>query len=97
MLINKAMQYIVCSVFLALAVGGPCAGFAGNIFTVVSGNDWNAVANWSEGVPAAGQNVVVASGRAGDGCVPKYTSIAEHDNSTIENACQRPRALRGCA
>ncbi len=35
------------------------AAGAANTFTAVSGSDWNTAANWSEGVPVAGQAVVI--------------------------------------
>ena len=48
---------------MACFFGGPQSQ-AANTFTAISGSDWNTAANWSEGVPGAGQAVVelLASG-----------------------------------
>ena len=43
---------------MACFFGGPQSQ-AANTFTAISGSDWNTAANWSEGVPAAGQEVVI--------------------------------------
>ena len=58
------MKAKIARAILSAALCGPVAALAANTFTAVSGNDWNTAANWSEGVPVAGQAVVelLASG-----------------------------------
>ena len=60
---NNKMMAMIRWAMMSAALYGPIAAIAANTFTAASG-DWNTAANWSEGVPVAGQAVVelLASG-----------------------------------
>ena len=60
----------------------PFAVIAANTFTAASG-DWNTAANWSEGVPVAGQDVVVDGNAMLTNATPALASLTVNGTKTL--------------
>ena len=73
----------IARTILSAALCGPIAALAANTFTAVSGNDWNTAANWSEGVPAAGQEVVVNGNATLTNATPALASMTVNSGKTL--------------
>ena len=65
------------------ALGGPLGAMAANTFTAASGSDWNTAANWSEGVPVAGQDVVVDGNAMLTNATPALASLTVNGTKTL--------------
>ena len=67
---------------MACFFGGPQSQ-AANTFTAVSGSDWNTAANWSEGVPVAGQAVVIDGNATLTNATPALASLTVNSAKTL--------------
>jgi autotransporter-associated beta strand protein len=86
------------AVLLAAAAVGLSAGTAQaavTIFSGTSGSDWNAVTNWSNGVPAGAIDAVIAAGVAAqvqNTATPTYTgNLTLQTNSTLQFSWNTPK------
>ena len=67
---------------MACFFGGPQSQ-AANTFTAISGSDWNTAANWSEGVPFAGQEVVINGNATLTNATPALASLTVNSGKTL--------------
>ena len=77
------MKAKIARTILSAALCGPIAALAANTFTAVSGSDWNTAANWSEGVPVAGQAVVIDGNATLTNATPALASLTVNSAKTL--------------
>ena len=79
----KKRQKAGSVLLIAMTLFASFEAFAANTFTAVSGSDWNTAANWSEGVPVAGQDVVINGNATLTNATPALASMTVNSGKTL--------------
>ena len=79
----KKRQKAGSVLLIAMTLFASFEAFAANTFTAVSGSDWNTAANWSEGVPVAGQAVVIDGNATLTNATPALASLTVNSAKTL--------------
>ena len=79
----KKRQKAGSVLLIAMTLFASFEAFAANTFTAVSGSDWNTAANWSEGVPVAGQAVVIDGNATLTNATPALSSMTVNADKTL--------------